>query len=43
MYGAVKLYTPFEQPESNDISPVNEDEDPISICFDILIELLGIP
>jgi hypothetical protein len=29
MYGAVRIYTPFEQPESNNISPVNEDEDPV--------------
>jgi len=43
MYGAVKLYTPFEQSESNDISPVSEDEDPFSICFDVLNGLLDTP
>jgi len=43
MYGAVRLYTPFERPESNDISPVSEDEDPFSICFDVLNGLLDTP
>jgi hypothetical protein len=41
MYGAVRLYTPFEQPESNDISPVSEDEDPFSICFDVFKRAFG--
>jgi len=41
MYGAVRLYTPFEQPESNDISPVSDDEDPFSICLDVFNRPFG--
>jgi hypothetical protein len=41
MYGAVRLYTPFEQPESNDISPVSKDEDPLSICFGVFTRAFG--
>jgi hypothetical protein len=41
MYGAVRLYTPFEQPESNDISPVSDDEDPFSICLDVFYRSFG--
>ena len=41
MYGAVRLYTLFEQPESNGISPVSEDEDPFSIRIDIVNRSFG--
>jgi len=41
MYGPVRLYTPFEQPESNDISPVSDDENPFSICLDVFNRSFG--
>jgi sigma-B regulation protein RsbU (phosphoserine phosphatase) len=41
MYGAVRLYTPFEQPESNDIYPVSKVEDPFSICIDVVNRSFG--
>ena len=41
MYGPVRLYTPFEQQESNDISPVSDDENPFSICLDVFNRSFG--